>query len=276
MRKKEALISLLGGLVDLLADESARDPEFAEKLEKLLLSLPERKVKGSAKIPGMNRVNADLPDIHQEWNIRGEADFRLWLREQPIPLLRAIIRAQDIDSQRRTSKWKEAEKLADFITDNLRARMSRGSAFIGRALDEQKRKFPVNICKERIAVECAGTAAGFWLSPDRASHGLSGVTLCLHNHLPFDIEMKFRRLEVNIDSNRVLDSPLNAVQKLPESNGARLMLPEIALSDRQMQWLTNLKREFVSLHMTLYWSVVSSICNWEQSQQIDCTATIHM
>jgi hypothetical protein len=73
-----------------------------------------------------------LPDIHVEWSARGEIDFRLWLRDQPVPILRAVIRAEDWDATRRTVKWKEAEKLADFIADSLRARQSRGSAFIGR------------------------------------------------------------------------------------------------------------------------------------------------
>ena len=40
------------------------------------------------------------------------------------------IRAQDLDSTRRTVKWKDAEKLAGFVADGLRARLSRGSAFI--------------------------------------------------------------------------------------------------------------------------------------------------
>jgi hypothetical protein len=39
--------------------------------------------------------------------------------------------ANDFDPVRRTSKWKAGEKLATFIADGLRARMARGSAFIG-------------------------------------------------------------------------------------------------------------------------------------------------
>ncbi|PXF60168.1 MAG: hypothetical protein C4B58_01365 [Deltaproteobacteria bacterium] len=61
-----------------------------------------------------------------------QTDFRLWLRDQPIPVLRAIIRTEDFDATRRTAKWKEAEKLAEFIADRLRDRKARGSAFIGR------------------------------------------------------------------------------------------------------------------------------------------------
>lgn len=130
MRKEKTLIGLLRSLVDLLAEESARNPEFASKVDTLLSELPERKSvpKKSAKTPSPEH----LPDIHAEWNARGETDFRLWLRDQPIPVLRAVIRTEDLDATRRTVKWKEAEKLAAFIADSLRARQSRGSAFLGR------------------------------------------------------------------------------------------------------------------------------------------------
>jgi len=134
MRKEKALIGLLRGLVDLVAEQSARNPEFASKLDTLLSALPERKAapKRSATPPSPVR----LPDIHAEWNTRGETDFRLWLRDQPIPVLRAVIRAEDLDATRRTAKWKEAEKLAEFIADSLRARQLRGSAFIRRGATE--------------------------------------------------------------------------------------------------------------------------------------------
>lgn len=134
MRKEEALIDLLRGLVDVLADESARNPEFANKIEGLLSDLPERKARSKKTVSAPAPEN--LPDIHAEWNARGEIDFRLWLRDQPIPILRALIRAQDLDSTRRTVKWKEAEKLSEYIADGLRSRLSRGYAFIGRGGDK--------------------------------------------------------------------------------------------------------------------------------------------
>lgn len=134
MRKEKALIGLLRGLVGLIAEESARSPAFATKLDTLLSELPVRKAapKRSAATPSPEL----LPDIHAEWSARGETDFRLWLRDQPIPVLRAVIRAEDLDATHRTTKWKEAEKLAEFIADSLRARQSRGSAFIGRCIKE--------------------------------------------------------------------------------------------------------------------------------------------
>lgn len=128
MRKEKALIGLLRGLVDLLAEESARNPEFAGRVESLLSALPERKARPIK--PEIPPSSENLPDIHAEWNARGETEFRLWLRDQPTPVLRAVIRSQDLDPTRRTIKWREPEKLAEFIADGLSARLSRGSAFI--------------------------------------------------------------------------------------------------------------------------------------------------
>lgn len=130
MRNEKALIALLRGLVELLADESRRNPAFAERLDSLLSSLPESRRPPAAK-SAAREMRPILPDAHAEWIARGATEFRLWLRGQPVPTIRAVIRAQDLDPARRTSKWKDAEKLADFVADGLRARLARGSAFIG-------------------------------------------------------------------------------------------------------------------------------------------------
>jgi hypothetical protein len=134
MRKEKALIGLLRGLADLLVDESTRNPEFAARIESLLSDLPERKARPTK--PDLVSSPEHQLDIHAEWNSRGETEFRLWLRDQPILVLRTVIRSQDLDPTRRTIKWKEAEKLAEFISDGLSGRLSRGSAFIGRRSDE--------------------------------------------------------------------------------------------------------------------------------------------
>lgn len=132
MRSQKALVALLRDLVQLLAEESERNPAFAERLDGLLSSLPESRRPTAAKRAARD-TRATLPDVHAEWAARGEADFRLWLRDQPVPTIRAVIRAQDLDPARRTGKWKDAEKLADFVAEGLRARLSRGSAFFGAA-----------------------------------------------------------------------------------------------------------------------------------------------
>lgn len=135
MRSQKALVALLRDLVELLADESERNPAFAERLDSLLSALPESRRPQATKRPA-RATGTPVPDVHAEWTARGETDFRLWLRDQPIPTIRAVIRAQDLDPTRRTSRWKDAAKLADFVAEGLRARLSRGSAFIGTARNE--------------------------------------------------------------------------------------------------------------------------------------------
>ncbi len=129
MRKEKALVALLRDLVDVLAEEAARNPAFGARIEQLLEDIPERR-KAKPRKSSFKGHEAP-PDVHAEWSARGEADFRLWLRDQPISTIRAVIRDQDLDPTRRTTKWKDAEKLAGFVADSLRARLSRGSAFIG-------------------------------------------------------------------------------------------------------------------------------------------------
>jgi hypothetical protein len=127
MRKEKALITMLNGLVKLLSEEAARNPEFADKLESLLSPLqPERATPRASNKPDQ----IDLPDVYAEFTARGEGEFRLWLRDQPVPVLYAVIRRHDLDATRRSSKWKDPEKLSGFIADQIRSRLSRGSSFL--------------------------------------------------------------------------------------------------------------------------------------------------
>jgi hypothetical protein len=130
MRKEKELITLLRSLVGLLAEETNRNPDFADKLDQLLSAIPARSGEHQRKV-GKNSVG-DLPDLHAEHAARGEAEFVLWLQSLPVAVLRSLIRANDFDPTRRTSKWNDAEKLATFIVDGLRARMARGKAFLNR------------------------------------------------------------------------------------------------------------------------------------------------
>jgi hypothetical protein len=128
MRQEKSLIALLQGLVALLAEEHARNPAFAERVDSLLADVPGPKAKAARarKTP----EPLDLPDVHAEWTARGEAGFRLWLQDQPVTVLKAIIRAEDLDATRRAAKWTKAEKLAAFIAEGIAGRATRGAAFM--------------------------------------------------------------------------------------------------------------------------------------------------
>ena len=130
MRKEKILIKILRDIADLLNEESARNPQFASQLE-LIISEITRKDEPQ-KRPSKAKLNEQIPDIHSEWSSKGEMEFRLWLRDQPVVILKSIIRLQDFDPTHKTTRWKEAEKLSDFITNGLLARLSKGSAFISK------------------------------------------------------------------------------------------------------------------------------------------------
>jgi hypothetical protein len=128
MRKEKALINLLQGLVALMEEEAARNPIFASKLEALLAPLPVKSVK--ARKTSTPKTAVAVPDIYAEWEARGEHEFRLWLRDQPVEVMRALIKRHELDPSRRTSRWKEAEKISAFIADHLQSRKARGAGFM--------------------------------------------------------------------------------------------------------------------------------------------------
>ncbi len=128
MRNKSSLARLLRGLVDLLAEEAERNPKFAARLDELLGSVAGKTNEKS----GRRKAKAEpaLPDIYKERELRAGDEFQLWLRDLPVPVLRAIIRKHDLDGARRTVRWKDAEKLGAYIADRLQGRMERGSGFV--------------------------------------------------------------------------------------------------------------------------------------------------
>ena len=127
MRKEKALVTLLNGLVKLLSEEAGRNPDFADRLDSLLGPL--QAAKPTPKLSS-KPDQLELPDVYAEFSSRGESEFRLWLRDQPVAVLYALIRRHDLDATRRSAKWKDPEKLSAFIADQLRSRLSRGSGFL--------------------------------------------------------------------------------------------------------------------------------------------------
>jgi hypothetical protein len=116
-----------------MVEEAERNPEFATRLAALLPEAPPPKApRAKAAAKPAAKAKAEALDVYAEWHKRGETEFRLWLRGQPVKTLQGVIKTQDLDGTGRTTKWKEAEKLADFISDALSARTLRGSAFLGR------------------------------------------------------------------------------------------------------------------------------------------------
>jgi hypothetical protein len=128
MRKEKTLIDLLRRFVEIIDNEAAHNPEFAGKLEALLL--PNARPPKNVNPVMRTKVVAELPDIYAEWGARGEQEFRLWLRSVPLAVMRAVIKQHELDPSRRTLRWKEAEKVSEYIADQLQVRLSRGSKFM--------------------------------------------------------------------------------------------------------------------------------------------------
>lgn len=135
MRRENAIIRFARGLIDLVAEEAARNAEFSQKLDELFESYGQKKVRNDRRTEPKEEVI--LPDIHAEWRARGETEFRFWINEQSVAALRMLIRAHELDPTRRTEKWRDAEKLGSYIADQLRGRFKRGSGFMNAILPRQ-------------------------------------------------------------------------------------------------------------------------------------------
>ncbi len=132
MRKEKSLVSLIRKLAKVIGDEAARNPEFASELAKLLPDSSSNKRGVGRQSQQSKPVQEQLPDIHKIWSERGEEEFRYWGKDQSVQTLRALIRAEDLDPTRKTNKWSDVEKLASYLSDGLKARKGRGSAFLDK------------------------------------------------------------------------------------------------------------------------------------------------
>ena len=128
MRNEKSVILLIKRFIDLVSEECKANPDFALKVEQLLSNNSKPKTEKTKKKE--NRPNEPLPDLYIEWNMRGEDGFRIWARNQPTQILLSLIREHGFDPQYKTSKWKDSQKIADFLLEKLKSRLSRGGAFL--------------------------------------------------------------------------------------------------------------------------------------------------
>lgn len=128
MREEKAVSRLLRKLADLIVEESEANEAFAQRLRAVLSEVSPSASSRPQKAP--DSPKPALPDVHAELASLGESEFRLWLLGQSREVLKAIIRSEDIDPTRRTAKWKDVDKLADYIADSIRSRQQRGASFL--------------------------------------------------------------------------------------------------------------------------------------------------
>jgi hypothetical protein len=127
MREEKLIIRILRDLATAVAEEMSLNPRFAERVGTILSEVP------SNKKPTKSEKKAeeeDLPDPFIEAKARTPVEFELWLKDLEIPILKSLIRKHDLDSSKKWQKWREPEKFAKLIADQIQARMQRGSAFM--------------------------------------------------------------------------------------------------------------------------------------------------
>lgn len=129
MPREQKLSSLLKGLGKLLEDEAENNPEFAERLKRLLTPLlpsAESKKKNSSK-PSRAVV---VPDVLAALENQGEEEFRFWLRSFDLATLKAIVKSNGFDVTRSSQKWTDPDKFINLIVEQASARLRRGSSFL--------------------------------------------------------------------------------------------------------------------------------------------------
>jgi hypothetical protein len=129
MRTTKKLNCVLRDLAALLEGEAARNPEFAERLEAITAALPERAAKLSGK--AKQAESLPVPDVLAEFQSKGEAEFLFWLRRFDLPVLRAIVKRNGFDPAKASGRWTEPDRFVELIKEQVKARLERGSAFLG-------------------------------------------------------------------------------------------------------------------------------------------------
>jgi len=136
MQRAQSLIRVLRQLADLVEEEARRNASFAEKLDGILAPLPKRTGKGAGK----RKLTAkDVPDVYAEYQSLGEAEFGFWLRGLDMVTLKGIVKVNGFDPSKLSRRWTEPEKFVPLVTEQVKARLRRGSGFMtARPNDGQK------------------------------------------------------------------------------------------------------------------------------------------
>ncbi|MFZ4508184.1 MAG: hypothetical protein ACOYON_10875 [Fimbriimonas sp.] len=117
----------LKDLFKAIEEEAKVNVAFAERLETILCPVAVRK----PEVPARSKpAEVQVPDVFGELIQRGEEEFGFWLRTLDLETLRAIVRANGYDPQRRAQKWKNADKFVELINAQTIAKKNRGSSFL--------------------------------------------------------------------------------------------------------------------------------------------------
>ena len=83
-----------------------------------------------ARTPQKKNHIRDVPDVYLEHQKRGEEEFRFWLAGLDLAMLKAIVKVNGFDVTKTSRRWTEPDKFVSLITDQVKARLKRGTAFM--------------------------------------------------------------------------------------------------------------------------------------------------
>jgi len=130
MQPGQKLTRALRALVELVEDEAARNPAFAQRLEAIVADLPAGSAGKKPAKPKAPAEDIEVPDVLKVFQDKGETEFRFWMRDFDLPILKAIVKANGFDPGKIAQRWTEPDKFIALIAEQTAARLRRGSSFL--------------------------------------------------------------------------------------------------------------------------------------------------
>lgn len=127
MRKDQILTRILRELAHLVAEEAEANESFATKLDIIIGDLGAKKKR---TLKAQRVSDHELPDVFAAALSKTDEELEMWLGTLDLPVLKAIVRKHEFDASKRTQRWREPQKFAQFITSQLRSRLRRGASFL--------------------------------------------------------------------------------------------------------------------------------------------------
>jgi hypothetical protein len=69
--------------------------------------------------------------------VKGEEEFRFWLRSLDLRTLKTIIKINGFDPAKASQRWRDLDKFVALIAEQTAARLRRGSAFLPAKASEE-------------------------------------------------------------------------------------------------------------------------------------------
>ncbi len=129
MQSNKKIGTLLRRLVVIIEEECEKNPDFSAKVHGLLEQKSEPVVR-KPKQTNIDSTKEPMPNVLQELESKGEEEFRFWLRDLDLDLLKLIVKTNGFDAAKKSLRWKDKDKFIELITEQASAQLKRGSSFL--------------------------------------------------------------------------------------------------------------------------------------------------